>query len=254
MDKKLNFLLISKLWRLVLLKTLVFGIGLYGIYFFNFSVSALIVFSFLLTGFYFSQLPERGHFKISFLIIILAALFALNFLQNNLYLTIFACLVFSFLFYLLFGLTALIFKNRYSVYLLLNTSLFLVIFLLFFAADKSKYFLFIDFLLFLAVFLIFKECFDFLRSTTRNSLFIIHNSQFIALVFAFLALELFWAINLLPTGFINSAVLLTLFVFLMRDFTIAYFTGRLNRQFFIYHFLLFVVLVILIFFNSKWSI
>jgi hypothetical protein len=93
-----------------------------------------------------------------------------------------------------------------------------------------------------------------LRSAAQRPQFIVHNSRFISLVFAFLALELFWAVNLLPIGFINSAVLLTLFVFLMRDFTIAYSSGRLNRRFFIYHFLLFVVLAVLIFFNSKWNV
>lgn len=254
MDKKLNFLLTSKLWRSVLLKVLFFGVGLYGVYLFNFSISALIVFSFLLIGLYFSQLPERSHFKISFLILVLAALSTLNFYQGSLYLVIFSCLIFSFLFYLLFGITALIFKDHQSVYLFFNTCLFLAVFLLFFAADKSKHFLFINFLLFLAVFFVFKECFNFLRSANQNSLFIIHNAQFIALVFAFLTLELFWVINLLPVGFVNSAVLLTLFIFLMRDFVVAYFSGRLNRQFFIYHISMFVVLAALIFFNSKWSV
>lgn len=254
MDKKLNFLLTNKLWKSALLKAFVFGFALYGIYFFNFSVSALIAFLILLISLYFSQLPERGHFKISFLILVLAALLILNFFQNDLYLVIFVCLAFSFLLYLLFGLPALFFKNRHSVYLFLNTSLFLAVFLLFFAADKSKYFLFINFLLFLAVFFIFRECFDFLRSAAQRFQFIVHNSWFISLVFAFLSLELFWAINLLPIGFVNSAVLLTLFVFLMRDFAIAYSSGHLNRQFFIYHFLLFILLAALIFFNSKWSV
>ena len=254
MDKKLNFLFTSKLWRSVLLKVLIFGISLYGIYFFNFSFFALFIFFLLLVGLYFSQLEDRGYLKTSFFVLALTALLSLNFLKGNFGLAVFACLVFSLLFYLLLGLVALLFKNRHSVYLLFNTCLFLVIFLDFFSVDKSKHFLIINLLLFSVIFFLFKACFNFLRSAGQNSLFVIHNSQFIALVFAFITLELFWVINLLPIGFINSAVLLTLFIFLMRDFAIAYFSGRLNRQFFIHHCLMFVVLAVLIFFNSKLNV
>lgn len=254
MDKKLNFPLTSKLWRSVLLKALVFGLGLYGIYFLNFSVPFLVVFSILLISLYFSQLPERGSFKVSFLLLVLTAFSTLIFFKNNFYLVVFSCLAFGFLFYLLLGLTAFVFKNRHSVYLFFNTSLFLAAFLLFFAADKSKYFLPINLLLFLAIFVIFRECFGFLRSSAQRPQLIVHNPQFLSLVFAFLGLELFWAISLLPVGFVNSAVLLTLFVFLMRDFAIAYSAGHLNRQFFISHCLLFVILIVLIFFNSKWVV
>lgn len=254
MDKKLNFLFTNKQWKSLLLKVFLFGSGLLGLHFFNFSLSAIFIFCLLLLWFYFSQLPERGYSRISFLVLVLTAFFALRFFGTSFYLAFFSCLVFSFLFYLLLGLTAFIFKNRHSVYLFLNTGLFLAVFLLFFSVDKSKYFLFLNFLLFLIIYFLIKECFDFLRSAVQNSLFLIPNSQFIALVLAFLSLELFWAISLLPIGFINSAILLVLFVFLMRDFTLAYCSGRLNRRFLIYHSLIFVVLVILIFSTSKWSI
>ncbi len=254
MVKKLNSLFASKPWRSALLKVLIFGLGLFGFYFLNFSLPVFLVFSLLLVGIYFSQLPERGQFKTSFLILVLTAISALFFFASNFYLVILICLAFGFLFYLLLGVTDLIFKNRQAVYLFFNTCLFLAVFLLFFGADKSKHFLLINALLFLVIFLLFKECFDFLRSVNHNSLFIIHNSLFIALVFSFLGLELFWAINLLPIGFINSAILLALFVFLTRDFTLIYFSGRLNRRFFVNHLLIFVILVIFIFTNSKWSI
>ncbi len=254
MVKKLNSLFASKLWRSVLLKSSLIGLGLFGIYFFNFSFSAFLIFSLLLVGIYFSQLPERGQLRISFFVLALTALSALNFFADSLYLVIFGCLIFGFLFYLLLGLTDFIFENRRTVCLFFNTCLFLAVFSLFFGADKSKHFLLINALLFLAIFLLFRECFNFLRSVSQNSSFIIHNSVFIALVFAFLGLELFWAINLLPIGFINSAILLTLFVFLMRDFVLVYFSGRLNRRFFVNHLLVFIILVIFIFTNSKWSI
>jgi len=254
MVKKLNSLFASKPWRSALLKVLAFGFGLFGLYFFNFSVPAFLAFLFLLAGIYFYQLPGRGHFRMSFLILVLVAIFVLVFFASNFYLAVLSCLAFSFLFYLLMGITDLIFENRQAVYLFFNTCLFLAVFLIFFGVDKSKYFLFINALLFLVIFLLFKECFNFLRSVNHNSLFIIHNSLFIALVFSFLGLELFWAINLLPIGFINSAILLALFVFLTRDFTLIYFSGRLNRRFLVNHLLIFAILVVFIFANSKWSI
>jgi hypothetical protein len=219
---------------------------LLGLHFFDFSLSAISLFCLLLLGLYFSQLPERGYSRISFLVLVLTAFFALRFFGAVFLVALGMVLIFSFLFYLLLGLTALIFKNRHSVYLFLNTSLFLAVFLLFFSIDKLKYFLLINFLLFLIIYLLIKECFNFFLT--------IHHPRFISLVIAFLSLELFWAISLLPIGFINSAILQTIFVFLMRDFALAYFSGRLNRQFLIYHSLLFIILVSLIFAVSHWSI
>lgn len=264
MVKKLSSLLTDKTWKLMLLKVFFFGLGLLGVYFFSakggsafggdFSFFAIFVF-FLLAGWlYFSQLPERFHFRVSFLVLVATAVFALRFFGSNFYLAFLGCLVFGFLFYLLLGLPALVFRNRQSVYLLLNTGLFSVVFLLFFGADKLKHFLTINFLIFLVIFFLFKECFDFLHSAVHNSLFIVHNSRFVSLVFAFLSLELFWAISLLPIGFINLAVLQTLLVFLTRDFALAYFSGRLDRRFLIYQFLVFIALVSLIFSVSRWSL
>ena len=264
MVKKLSFLFASKPWRSLLRKVSLFALGLFGVYFFsarggsafggNFFFPAIFVFSLLIAWFYFSQLPERAHFRISFLALTLTAFLTLRFSEGGFYPAFLACLGFGFLFYLLLGLPALIFKNRQSVYLLLNTGLFLAMFLLFFSADKSKHFLTINFLLFSVVFFLFGECFGFLRSAVHNSSFVVHNPRFLSLVFAFLSLELFWVINLLPVGFINLAILETLFVFLTRDFTLAYFSGRFNRQFFVYHLLVFIILIIFIFANSKWGI
>lgn len=254
MVKKLNSLFVNKLWRSALLKALVFGLGLFGIYFFHFSFSAFFFFALLLVWIYFSQLPERGQFGVSFLVLVVTALSSLGFLADSFYPAILVCLIFSFLFYLLLGLTDLIFENRRAVYLFFNTCLFLDVFSLFFGADKSKHYLFINVLLFLAVYLLFEECFNFFRSASHSAPLVVHNQRFISLVFSFLVLELFWAVNLLPIGFINSALLLALFVFLMRDFVLIYFSGRLNRRFFANHFIIFIILVIFIFANSKWSI
>jgi len=240
MVKKLNFLLISKLPRLLLFKVLFFVLILAGLYFWDFSLTASAIFIISVFWLYFSQLPERRHFRFSFIILMLTAFFVLHF-------SVWGILIFFPLFYLLLGLGAFVFKNSAAVYLFLNTCLFLIIFLFFFGLGRPEYFLLVNLLLFLIIFFLLRECF-------KNSLFPIHNSQFIALVIAFLSLELFWAINLLPLGFVNSAILLTLFIFLTRDFVLAYFSGRLNRQFLVSHFLIFSILAVLIFVFSKWSI
>ena len=243
MGKKLNFLLLrGKTWRSLLFKVLFFDLILLEIYLGNFSPLAILIFGAALLWFYFLQSVERRHFRFSFIVLILAALLTLRFSG-----LIFAWLIFSFLFYLLLGLTSFVFKNSSAVYLFFQTCLFLIIFLFFFGLEKPEYFLLINILFFLITFLLLKEGFI-------NSLFSIHNSLFISLVIAFLSLELFWAINLLPIGFINAAFLLTLFVFLMRDFALTYFSGRLNRKFLTLHLVIFLVLVTLIFIFSKWNL
>ena len=104
MVKKLSFLLTDKTWKSLLLKVLFFGLGLFGVYFFDFSFPVIFVFSILVGWFYFSQLPERFHFRISFLVLVLAAVFSLRFFGSSFYLAFLGCLVFSYLFYLLLGL------------------------------------------------------------------------------------------------------------------------------------------------------
>jgi len=254
MGKKLSFLLTSKPWKSALLNSVLFGIGLLGLWFFDFSFFASAAFFLLILVLYLFQLPERHYFRISYLILSLASFLALRFFEGNFYPAAFASFAFGFLSYLIFGLVNLIFENRKSVYLFLNTCLLLAVSLIVFAADKSKYFFIINVLLFLAVFLLFEGCFNFLRSAGRNSLLAFHNSRFVSFVFAFLGLELFWTISLLPIGFINSAVLLTLFLFLTRDFTLSYFSGLLNRRFLINNFFVFIFLAVFVFINSKWGI
>lgn len=236
MGKKLNFLFTSKPWKSLLFKVFFFGLILFGIYFWDFSPLALLIFFLLLCWFYFSQLPERRYFRISFVILALTAFLALRFSGAGLGVSLGEVLIFSFLFYLLLGLAAFVFKNPNAVYLFLNTCLLLIVFLFFFGVGKSGRFLLVNLLLFLVVFLLFKECF------TRIT---VHQPLFIALVIAFLSLELFWAVNLLPFGFVNAAILQTLFIFLARDFVLAYFSGRLSRRFLINHSLVFIVLVFL---------
>src|SRR3989344_2687239 len=178
MDKKLNFLFTSKQWKSLLLKVFLFGPGLLGLRFFNFSLSAVFLFCLLLLWLYFFQLTERGYTRISFLVLVLTAFLALRFFGTNFSVALGTVLIFSLLFYLLLGLTAFIFKNRHSVYLFLNTGLFLAVFLLFFSVAQSRYFLFRDFLLFLIIYFLIRECFNFPR-------FGIHNSVFVSLVIAF---------------------------------------------------------------------
>lgn len=254
MGKKLNFLFISKPWKSRLLKVFFFGLVLFGVYFWDFSPAALLFFFLLLFWFYFSQLPERRHFRLSFIILSLTAFLALRFSGVGLGVSLGEILIFSFLFYLLLGLGAFVFKNPNAIYRFLNTCLLLVVFLFFFGVGKSEHFLLVNLLLFLVVFFLFRECFVFFRSAALQPQITVHQPLFTALVIAFLSLELFWSISLLPIGFINSAILLTLFVFLMRDFVLAYFSGRLSRKFLIYHSLIFIILISLIFITSRWSI
>jgi hypothetical protein len=245
MVKKLNFLFISKARRLLWLKVLFFVLILSGLYFWNFSITALAIFVISVFWLYFSQLSERKRLRSSFIILFLMAFLILRLEEVNFGIFLGETIFLSLLFYLLLGLDTFIFKNPKATYLFLNTGLFLIIFLFFCGLGGLNYFWGINFLLFFIIFFLSKECF------LRNS---IHQPLFFSLVITFLTLELFWVINLLPIGFVNSAIFLTIFVFLARDFILAYFSGQLNRRFIISQFLIFSFLGIIIFIFSKWNL
>ena len=254
MVKKLSFLSTGKPWRSLLLKVLLFGLGLFWVHLSGFSLPALFGFFILIIWLYFFSIAGTSAFPDFIFGFSFNGAFDTVFFSRRILSGVFCLSGVQFLVLFTLGTSRSRFQESPIGLFPFKHRSFLIVFLLFFGADKLNYFLTINFLLFLVVFLLFEECFGFLRSAVHNSLFTIHNSRFISLVFAFLGLELFWVVSLLPIGFVNLAIFETLFVFLTRDFTLAYFSGRFNRQFFIYHLLIFVVLVIFIFTNSKWSI
>ena len=151
-------------------------------------------------------------------------------------------------FYLILGIKNLIFVDRRSFYFLLNNLLLFLIFLFFFSAE-SHFSLLNYFLFFAAVFLITGEFLRFLiagQSSQQRLLF----SAF----FAFLALQFVWVITFLPVGFLNSAALALFFVFVLGDFVIHHLSGTLNRFLILRDITILIVITILVFAASRWSL
>ena len=150
--------------------------------------------------------------------------------------------------YWLFGLGDLIFKNRGRIYGNLNTSLFFLAAVLFFASDKSDYFFIKYFLASSAIFLLFSEAFSVLRGEFPK------REKIVALVLGLAAVEFLWAISLLPLSFLSSAALFTLLIFLGRDAIYYYFQRRLTRNFFLNRGTIFIILLVLILGTARWTL
>lgn len=252
MDKKLNFHLLGKPWNSLLFKSLLFVGFLAGICYFRFAFWSLLLFAIFLFWFYYFQLWERNELKFSFFVLSIGCLLILYFWGSGFYSVLIGCVVAALLFYLLVGLANFFFKEKFSVYLFLNTGLLLIIFALFFnrGAEWGNYFSWLLLLLFLIVFLLLRECFLFWKSTASH----LHYPSFFALLGAFLSVEMFWAVGLLPLGFIKAAIFLTTFVFLFRDAVLAYAAGRFNKRFFAGQIFIFLVLSSLVLAAGQWSL
>lgn len=230
-------------------KVLIFAVSFWLVYFFSFSPLTAAVVFFAAFIFVYSRQPEKKLFLKSTIIFWLSSylisqseyvLTPLVFGVVWLFLVVLA--------YWLFGLGDLIFQDRGRVYRNLNTALFFITAVLFFASDKSAYFLMKYFLESAAIFMLFSEAITVLAGIFPK------REKTVALVLGLAAVEFLWAIALLPLSFFNSAALLTLLVFLMRDFLDYYFQGKLTRTLFLSRGTVFIILLVLILGTSSWRI
>lgn len=230
-------------------KVAVFAVSFWLVNFFSFSpLTAAVVFFAAFIFVYSRQLERKLFFKST--IVFWTSAFLAS--QSEYILTplVFgAVLLFLvILAYWLFGLGDLIFKDRGRIYRNLNTALFFLVAILFFASDKSAYFLIKYFLASAAIFLLFSESFSVLAGGFPR------REKTAALVLGFSAVEFLWAISLLPLSFFNGAALLTLLVILMRDFLDYYFQGKLTRNLFLSRGTIFIILLVLILGTSSWTL
>lgn len=225
------------------LKAFAFGVSVWILRAFDFSFWANIIFFASAFVIYQSQINKR--FKVSFFLLWLG-----GYLVGGIFLWEWlfgATLILLFLIaYWLFGLGDLAFKNRQLVYQHANTGLFFLAFLIFFSLNRWNLFPLKYFGIWLAVFLLFFESFKSLIGKFPR------REKFVALVFSLLILELVWTVLMLPIGFINSAALLALFAFLIRDSVWNYFEGKLNKNFILNMATLGIIFVLIIFAASRW--
>ncbi|PIR07335.1 hypothetical protein COY65_01030 [Candidatus Jorgensenbacteria bacterium CG_4_10_14_0_8_um_filter_39_13] len=152
------------------------------------------------------------------------------------------------IFFLLFGLMNLYFKNRLSAYSFFQDFLLMVIFLIFFHSLSLPWLFPLGFVLFFSLFFLFKEVFSFagLNFYRRHAV--------ISLLLALGTVEVAWLVGFLPLGFINGAIFLTLFSFICRDTALTHFKGGLTLSFVFIQISLFLLLSLIIFIFSPWSL
>ena len=118
-------------------------------------------------------------------------------------------------------------------------------------ADKSNALGF--FLIFLGTFLAFKfllqESLDFTAPEFPEK-----RKSLIEIGAAFLIMEIMSVIVMLPLGFLDSAALMILFIFILEDLIFHHTKGSLNRQIILNNIAILVIAIIFIFSTSRWTL
>lgn len=152
------------------------------------------------------------------------------------------------LFYLILGIREYLFVKRSRLYFGVFLITLYLLFLEFFAADKSSGFLWQHIFTALAVFLIFWEWLAIISS------FHFPKREMIAAGASTLILaEILWGIALLPIGFLSSANLALLTAFLMADLLFKHFSGELSSKTAFFRLVIFILLAAFILGTSNWS-
>ena len=214
----------------------------------DFSVVAVVIFLAVFSGIYFSQSVERRMLRTSFWFLPIFSIVGIKLLSPSLLLSSLSLLPFAVLFFVLLGLMNLVFRDRFLVYGIFNTALLLLIFLIAFYAWRPGSFLILGPVLFLVVALLFMEVLGVFE------IFLGRRALVVGGTLGLLAAEVVWLTGFLPLGFINAAVFATLFFLLLRDGLAVHFRGFLNLPFIFRQLTFFIVLTIVIFAASSWSV
>ena len=227
------------------LKSAVFFILLFLV---DYNLLVFLLFIFFAFYFYFRPRLNSGRFFYSFLTLVSVSLIIAGKLPVSSYRFLFV-LFFGAVFFVLLGIKNLVFVHPQNFYYIINGLLLLSVFLSFFIADKSHWFILKYLLAGVAIFLLSREFLSFFSASTNKFLILLTS-----LVFAFLAMEMIWVVALLPMGFLNSSALVLLFMLVLEDFAVNYFAGGLNRVLVLRNVTIFVLMSLAIFAASHWSI
>ena len=135
--------------------------------------------------------------------------------------------IFGILFFLLLGIKEFVFLHRQAIFTVLSGALYIFIAGIFFVADKETAgsFLFYAVMSAVAFYLLLKESSDFSLSDTpkrKRDVLVVGSTLLVA--------EFLGVIDMLPFGFLNSAVLVGLIVFVLEDLSSHHLRGSLDRQ------------------------
>lgn len=215
------------------------------------------IFVLMILYFYYHDPWNISRFLSSFLILGAGSLIAFWRLSpQNTLASIIIAVFFGILFFILLGVKNLIFVHRAAPYYFLNSLLFSVVFILFFSTDKSMLFTLKYLLAGFAAFLLFREFLTFNFELPEGSIQspVLVKKNLAALVFTFLTLELLWVVALLPIGFLNLVSLMLLFILLLEDLLLHNWSGTLTNQIILRNTTFFLLVGLVIFAFSKWTL
>ncbi|MEK7463244.1 MAG: hypothetical protein AAB621_02695 [Patescibacteria group bacterium] len=254
---------LKSVWRIVqlrlILKSLIFAGLLLWVKTSQFGVLPVLIF--VLTGFilYFRNHAQNNLENIySFSALLLAAMFSIGLLSHAQFILP-AIIFFSVLFYLILGIKEFSFIRRYEWNSVKNIFLIFSIFLVYFMSNKYTFFYLKYLAVFVVIFLLVKEWLFWLDSRSAGGFGEARPSfpkryNFIAFVFSFLILQILWAVSILPLGFLNSASLMAVFVYIMFDSCADYFNGILTQKQIIKDLVILAASILIIFALTKFSV
>lgn len=191
--------------------------------------------------FYFSGVSGGRQFLASFIILLIISFLAVG------YWPLAVSLLFGVLFFLILGVKNLSFVNRPPIYHFLNNFLFLTVFIMFYASDKSQFFIVKYLAAFFGIYFLFREVLAFMSLPVSKL-------NLLSFGLAFSIFQFLWAISLLPIGFLNASALTLVFILIAKDLIFAHLSGNLNRTMILKNITLLAVFVLIIFAASKWAL
>lgn len=200
--------------------------------------------------FYFQPLLEWKKFFYIFLITAVYSLGVMEFFPGGWLMAVMAA-VFGFAFFMLLGLKNFYFLRRDDKLNILTSLVYFLIAAVFFVVDKNGGWNFIFYFLvsFAAFYGVLKEFLDFSHPEFPKT-----KKALITISSVFLIMELAVAAALLPIGFLNSSVLILLFIFILEDFISYHLTGKMDRQMILNNVTILIVGTLFIFAASKWTL
>ncbi|MHB9019343.1 MAG: hypothetical protein ACYC3G_00495 [Minisyncoccota bacterium] len=183
----------------------------------------------------------------SFLALLLAAVFSMGLLGHAQFI-IPAIVFFAAIFYLILGIKEFSFIRRYEWNSIKNIILIYSIFLVYFMSNKYTFFYWKYLAIFAATFFLIKEWLFWLEPNFPK------RYNLVSFVFSFIVLQIVWAVSVLPLGFLNSASLITLLIYIMFDSCTDYFKGILTQKQIIKDLVIIVFSFFVIYFLTNWKI
>lgn len=248
MDKNSLFHFLKKIeWRLVGKIALV-ALMLLWAWGSDFAVIPVILFVLAPAIVYFSESPERRHFRASYFIMCSVALLGTMMTGGSEGVSFSSLLIIA-----LFaagiaievGLFRFSFRSRMLVYGVLHIALMVALFCIFFVADLS---LFSTIFILISLSLLFREFFALANVQWRG------RALLMSVALGFFGTEIALLVRFMPLGFVNASAFLGLTMLLVRDAARAHFEGVLNLPLILRGLAVFLVLSVVIFGVSVWSI